>query len=149
MEDFGLVEWLAVLALTAEGIRRAGKAAKKGTKRRQPLNGEAWPDTAVPPQERAEKQRQPRRENPESISATEKPSVPHSEETTPRRQQRTEMSSQTEHKDHAPRETGNDPATGQTGPNKAETEPREAHERDFDLRQAIIMSEILKPKFDE
>ena len=34
-------------------------------------------------------------------------------------------------------------------PKQAEIQPENARNTDFDLRQAVIMSEILKPKFDE
>ncbi|WP_302603816.1 hypothetical protein [uncultured Alistipes sp.] len=134
MEDFGFLKWIAVIAVIAyNGVRQVRKNAKKGEKRRQTALGEAWPaqEHAFPPQsepfgETAEVQPQRLAEMP-----------------SPRKQ--ADFIAKKAKKESRERKTSSAPET----PKQAEIQPENARNAEFELRQAVIMSEILKPKFDE
>lgn len=172
MEDFGPLIWvLATLgALTYSGISKSKKAAKKGTATPKGILGEAWPTTHMPSPKPQTNRHQPATE----LHDAAHPAHSHSEHAneaypvgrhlpkTPSRvsqraatAHRTTRSSQIDSNTFETETTGalhcNRSTKGVTAisPEKAPACPQTVLNEDFDLRQAIIMSEILHPKFDE
>lgn len=141
MEDFGFLKWIAVIAVIAySGARQVRKNAKKGGKRRPAALDEAWPaqkqGNGFPPQSEtfgADKAR-PQRFFGEEHDRIETP-LPIEEDFATEKAQK-------EARRHKP-------DTMPASPEKAEIQPEKRQDAEFDLRQAVIMSEILKPKFDE
>lgn len=141
MEDFGFLKWAAVIALIVyNGVRQIRKNAAKGEKRRQTAMGEAWPTETIPTEKRPQT---PRKRAAEPQHRAE-------EATT----HCADMPSRPEYANLATRKTASKPSNRKenadtTAPAVSETPPQSTCDEDFDLRQAVIMSEILKPKFDE
>lgn len=141
MEDFGFLKWIAVIAVIAySGARQVRKNAKKGRKRHPAALSEAWPAqkqaNGFPPQSETfgtDKAR-PQRFFDEGRDRIET-HLPLDEDFAAKK---------------APKEARERrPAPMPESPEKAEIQPKKRQDVEFDLRQAVIMSEILKPKFDE
>ena len=155
MEDLGPIFWVAatLAAMIYSSISKAKKAAKKGTTAPQGTPAEAWPttSTSIP-------QRQEQKTYPNTVPQQERYS---DDERLPEQIQR-----QIEHRPASsirvphpasPVSTPKRPIeraehlteASAAAPGKSETELQTPFYEDFDLRKAVIASEILKPKFDE
>ena len=134
MEDFGFLKWIAVIAVIAyNGVRQVRKNAKKGEKRRQTALGEAWPaqKQAFPPQ--SEPFGETAKVQPQRLAEAPSPG------------KHADFIAKKAQKESRERKASSAPET----PKQAEIQPENAPNTEFELRQAVIMSEILKPKFDE
>lgn len=134
MEDFGFLKWIAVIAVIAyNGVRQVRKNAKKGEKRRQTAPGEAWPvqRQAFPPQ--SEPFGETAKVQPQRLAEAPSPG------------KYADFIAKKAQKESRERKASSAPET----PKQAEIQPENARNTEFELRQAVIMSEILKPKFDE
>ena len=134
MEDFGFLKWIAVIAVIAyNGVRQVRKNAKKGEKRRQTAPDEAWPAQrqAFPPQ--SEPFGETAEVHPQRLAETPSPG------------KYADFIAKKAQKESRERKASSAPET----PKQAEIQPENARNTEFELRPAIIMSEILKPKFDE
>ena len=132
MEDFGFLKWIAVIAVIAyNGVRQVPRNARQ--KHRQTAPGEAWPAQrqAFPPQ--SEPFGETAEVHPQRLAETPSPG------------KHADFIAKKAQKESRERKASSAPET----PKQAEIQPENARNTDFDLRQAVIMSEILKPKFDE
>ena len=141
MEDLGFLKWMAVIALIVyNGIRQIRKNARKGERNRRTAHGEAWPTGTPAPRQTGKRPQQ----SPERVAAA-------PQETGP---QHTKMPMQPEYTPRAAKKAckaslNTQTSTGPALPENTEIEPQNIRNEDFDLRQAVVMSEILKPKFDD
>ena len=156
MEDFGPIFWVAVTlaAMIYGSVSKAKKAAKKGSTAPQSTPAEAWPTASAPIP-----QRQERQITPVTTSQQEQYSGDEYQTAQIRRQieHRPASSIQVPHPASAmsartpkqPRKSTEHPTETSASLDKGQTEPQTPFYEDFDLRKAVIASEILKPKFDE
>ena len=146
MEDLGALKWIAIVALVVyNAVRRSRKTARKDRQRsRGTTLSEAWPARAA--QETAEKrsETQPERVAPER-SARE---LPDEVVSAIQPQPDTARRCNQPHNTQAP-QAAKKPTDAAERPENAEIHAGNDNSATFDLRQAVIMSEILRPKFDE
>lgn len=143
MEIFGSVIWVAIITAAVIYNSASKKAAKKAGKA-QGMPAEAWPTISLPTPERQENR--PQTDN--ETAGT----MPYGE--------RTPSQQQPGNTPHGALQTSHTPSSATSTPEQypiegfAHSENREIQSptlsrEEFDLRQAIILSEILHPKFDE
>lgn len=166
MEDFGPVIWVfaTLAALTYSGVSRAKKAARKGTAAPQGIPGEAWPQrTGLPKQQKNRPKTAQPAHSAHPMPATrpmlENGAYPASRRLAKTQFQEPQAAAPAYHTASA--RINSAPSTSKTAfpsnvstaaaapPTNSEIQSQIAFNEDFDLRQAIIMSEILHPKFDE
>lgn len=167
MEDFGPIIWVfATLGtLVYSGVSKSKKTAKKGAAIPKGIPGEAWPTSHMPSPKPQTNRRQPATEVHDKAHSAHSRSE-HTNEAypagrhLPKAPSRISSSAVTAHRaTQFPRiETETADALHRARSTKgvaalstenAPARPQIALNEDFDLRQAIIMSEILHPKFDE
>lgn len=155
MEDFGPIFWVTVTlaAMIYSSVSKAKKAAKKGSAAPQGTPAEAWPTTSAPIPQRQEQQTQTH-----SATAPQQGQYPGDEHLPAQIQRQIEphpvSSMRVSHPvspmpAHAPKKSVERPTAASASPDKGETVPQTPFYEDFDLRKAVIASEILRPKFDE
>ncbi len=172
MEDFGPIIWvLATLgALIYSGVSKSKKTAKKGAAIPKGIPGEAWPTTHMPSPKPQTNRRQPATELHDAAHSAHSRSERANEaypagRHLPKAPSRVSQRAAKAHRaTQFPRIGSNTIETETTdalhrnpsakevtaiSPEKAPARPQITLNEDFDLRQAIIMSEILHPKFDE
>ena len=146
MEDLGALKWIAIVALVVyNAVRRSRKTAHKDRQRsRGTALGEAWPARAA--QETAEKRidTQPER----VVSEHSARELPAEAESAMQPQPDTARRCKQPHNTRTP-QAAKKPIDAAERPKNAEIHAGNDNSETFDLRQAVVMSEILRPKFDE
>ena len=146
MEDLGALKWIAIVALVVyNAVRRSRKTARKDRQRgRGTALGEAWPARAA--QETAEKRidTQPERVVPEHSARELLAEVVSAMQPQPDTARRCKQP----HNTRTP-QAAKKPIDAAERPENAEIHAGNDNSETFDLRQAVVMSEILRPKFDE
>lgn len=156
MEDFGPIFWVAVTlaAMIYSSVSKAKKAAKKGSTAPQNTPAEAWPTPSMPIPQRQERQTPPSTDpQQEQYPGDEPLPAQIRQQIEPRPATSIQVShpasSMSARTPKQPRKSAEHPAEASASPDKSQTEPQTPFYEDFDLRKAVIASEILKPKFDE
>ncbi|MDE5578536.1 MAG: hypothetical protein K2I85_01080 [Alistipes sp.] len=147
MEDLGALKWIAIAAIVVYNVvRKNRKSARKGRQQsRSAAPGEAWPVRTA--RETTEKRidMQPERVVPEHSARellSEIVSAMQPQPDTTQRRKQPHTSYDTDLPTKQPKKEAKQPENAE---NCVESPDNEA----FDLRQAVILSEILKPRFDE
>ena len=145
MEDLGALKWIAIVALVAyNAVRRSRKTAHKDRQRgRDTTLDEAWPAQAA--QETAEKRIDtqqrvaPERSARELLAEVVSAMQPQPDTARRRKQQDNARTPQ----------AAKNPIDAAERPENTGIHAGNDGSEAFDLRQAVVMSEILRPKFDE
>ncbi len=155
MDDFATVIWVVIIAgaMIFNVVSQSRKARGKGA--RTPGHEEAWPSQAHPESEPAPMPAPRPAPWPvapvfpdECQSLEEIPAVEYSQEhTTPKAAGRGHLRHQTFNR--LMEDRGNDEIAAHSLTNNAPDAATTSQTEEFNLRQAIIYSEILKPKFEE
>ena len=155
MDDFATVIWVVIIAgaLIFNVVSQSRKARGKGA--RTPGHEEAWPSQAHPESEPAPKPAPRPAPWPvapvfpdECQSLEEIPAEEYApEHTTPKAAGRGHLRHQTVNR--LMDDSGNDEIAAHSLTNNAPDAATTSQTEEFNLRQAIIYSEILKPKFEE
>lgn len=155
MDDFATVIWVVIIAgaMIFNVVSQSRKARGKGA--RTPGHEEAWPSQAHPESEPAPMpapRPAPRPVAPvfpdECQSLEEIPAEEYApEHTTPKAAGRGHLRHQTVNR--LMDDSGNDEIAAHSLTNNAPDAATTSQTEEFNLRQAIIYSEILKPKFEE
>ena len=155
MDDFATVIWVVIIAgaMIFNVVSQSRKARGKGA--RTPGHEEAWPSQAHPESEPAPlpaPRPAPRPVAPvfpdECQSLEEIPAEEYApEHTTPKAAGRGHLRHQTVNR--LMDDSGNDEIAAHSLTNNAPDAATTSQTEEFNLRQAIIYSEILKPKFEE
>lgn len=155
MEDFGGIIWtvvvigFAVYSMAAQQRKKAGKGARK------PAHGEAWPVWEVEPEPRRRFDETDAEILPETDESPQREEI-----AAPVRENRQEMVAGQQAQVYAGRlieksseaESASRNRTARNTPSAPDASQQNDSDdpiTDFDLRTAVIYSEILKPKFDE
>ena len=151
MDDFATVIWVVIIAgaMIFNVVSQSRKARGKGA--RTPGHEEAWPSQAHPAAEPAPRPA-PQPVAPvfpdECQSLEEIPAEEYAPEyTTPKAAGRGHLRHQTVNR--LMDDSGNDEIAAHSLTNNAPDAATTSQTEEFNLRQAIIYSEILKPKFEE
>ena len=154
MDDFATVIWVVIIAgaMIFNVVSQSRKARGKGA--RTPGHEEAWPSQAHPESE-PDPMPAPRPAPwpvapvfPECQSLEEIPAEEYApEHTTPKAAGRGHLRHQTVNR--LMDDSGNDEIAAHSLTNNAPDAATTSQTEEFNLRQAIIYSEILKPKFEE
>lgn len=151
MDDFTTVIWVVIIAgaMIFNVVSQSRKARGKGA--RTPGHEEAWPSQAHPAAEPAPRPA-PQPVAPvfpdECQSLEEIPAEEYApEHTTPKAAGRGHLRHQTVNR--LMHDSGNDEIAAHSLTNNAPDAATTSQTEEFNLRQAIIYSEILKPKFEE
>ena len=155
MDDFATVIWVVIIAgaMIFNVVSQSRKARGKGA--RTPGHEEAWPSQA-PPESEPDPMPAPRPAPwpvapvfpDECQSLEEIPAEEYApEHTTPKAAGRGHLRHQTVNR--LMDDSGNDEIAAHSLTNNAPDAATTAQTEEFNLRQAIIYSEILKPKFEE
>lgn len=148
MEDSGILKWIAIIALIAyNGVRQIRKTAQKGAQSRNTVSGEAWPTSDTSPQKQPEKQLEIQQERVEHPLHEPKRAFRNTTQTDMGHDRTLQLPASD--RPTNPARTAKRPANTPNPSENAETRAENSASDDFDLRQAVIMSEILRPKFDE
>lgn len=153
MEDFGPILWVTVTlaAMIYSSVSKAKKAAKKGSAAPQGTPVEAWPTTSAPIPQRQQAQTH----TPTVLQQGQYPDDEHLPEQIQRQTEPHPVSAMrvshpaSSMPARAPKKSVERPTAASASPDKGETAPQTPFYEDFDLRKAVIVSEILQPKFDE
>ena len=155
MDDFATVIWVVIIAgaMIFNVVSQSRKARGKGA--RTPGHEEAWPSQAHPESEPAPMPAPRPAPWPgapvfpdECQSLEEIPAEEYApEHTTPKASGRGHVRHQTVNR--LMDDSGNDESAARSRTNKAPDAATTSQTEEFNLRQAIIYSEILKPKFEE
>ena len=155
MDDFATVIWVVIIAgaMIFNVVSQSRKARGKGA--RTPGHEEAWPSQAHPESEPAPMPAPRPAPWPvapvfpdECQSLEEIPAEEYApEHTTPKAAGRGHLRHQTVNR--LMDDSGNDEIAAHSLPNNAPDAATTSQTEEFNLRQAIIYSEILKPKFEE
>ena len=154
MDDFATVIWVVIIAgaMIFNVVSQSRKARGKGA--RTPGHEEAWPSQAHPESE-PDPMPAPRPAPwpvapvfpDECQSLEEIPAEEYAEHTTPKAAGRGHLRHQTVNR--LMDDSGNDEIAAHSLTNNAPDAATTSQTEEFNLRQAIIYSEILKPKFEE
>ena len=155
MEDFASVIWIVIIvgAMIFNVVSQSRKARGKGG--HAPQHGEAWPSSAPQTPESAPRPALRPELQPvtpafpdECQSLEEIPAEEYApEHTTPKAAGRGHLRHQTVNR--LMDDSGNDEIAAHSLTNNAPDAATTSQTEEFNLRQAIIYSEILKPKFEE
>ena len=144
MDDFATVIWVVIIAgaMIFNVVSQSRKARGKGA--RTPGHEEAWPSQAHP-----ESEPDPMPVFPDECQSLEEiPAEEYApEHTTPKAAGRGHLRHQTVNR--LMDDSGNDEIAAHSLTNNAPDAATTSQTEEFNLRQAIIYSEILKPKFEE
>ena len=157
MDDFATVIWVVIIAgaMIFNVVSQSRKARGKGA--RTPGHEEAWPSQAHPESEPAPMPAPRPAPWPvapvfpdECQSLEEIPAEEYApEHTTPKAAGRGHLRHQTVNVNRLMDDSGNDEIAAHSLTNNAPDAATTSQTEEFNLRQAIIYSEILKPKFEE